>query len=95
MVDDLGDFVRPLGRSRKHLDDRGYARNALRAHAYSLALYFTYLGEHGLAFEAVGIRELAALSTGSSSRMALAKCCLCVPLRRHAWSGLSMHIYRQ
>jgi site-specific recombinase XerD len=59
VVDDVGDFVRPVGRFLKHLDDRGYARNTLRAYAYSLALYFTYLGEHGLAFEAVGIRELA------------------------------------
>jgi integrase/recombinase XerD len=58
VVNKAGELVEPVVRFLKHLDDLGYARNTLRAYGHSLALFFRYLGQHGLAYDAVGVQEL-------------------------------------
>jgi hypothetical protein len=59
VVDDHGELVKPVARYLKYLDLCGKARNTLRAYAHSLAFYFTFLTQRGLAYEQVQIADLA------------------------------------
>jgi site-specific recombinase XerD len=60
VVDNHGDLVEPIARYLKYLDLCGKARNTLRTYAGSLAFYFTFLRQKGLAYERVQIADLAA-----------------------------------
>ena len=59
VVDNHGELVEPAARYLKYLDLCGKARNTLRTYARSLAFYFTFLRQKGLAFERVQIADLA------------------------------------
>src|ERR1700687_3234143 len=60
VVDNHGDLVEPIARYLKYLDLCAKARNTLRTYAGSLAFYFTFLRQKGLAYERVQIADLAA-----------------------------------
>jgi hypothetical protein len=60
VVDNHGELVEPAARYLKYLDLCGKARNTLRTYAGSLAFYFTFLRQKGLAYERVQIADLAA-----------------------------------
>jgi integrase/recombinase XerD len=60
VVDNHGELVEPAARYLKYLDLCGKARNTLRTYARSLAFYFTFLRQKGLAYERVQIADLAA-----------------------------------
>jgi integrase/recombinase XerD len=60
VVDDQGALVEPITRYLKYLDLCGKARNTLRTYSRSLAFYFTFLKQKGLAYEQVQIADLAA-----------------------------------
>ena len=72
VVDDGGDRVDVIGAYLQHLDDRGYARNTLKAYARGLCLYLRFLAEAGADYRTIGVAERAAFvaslkSPGSSS----------------------------
>lgn len=58
VVDENGNLVVPVIRYLKYLNAIGRARNTLRAYAYSLSLYFTYLAQQDLDYECVTLDDL-------------------------------------
>jgi site-specific recombinase XerD len=60
VVDQHGHLVEPIVRYLKQLDQRGYARNTLRAYGTSLALFFTFLHQHQRAYLEITVDDLAA-----------------------------------
>jgi integrase/recombinase XerD len=58
VINDDGDLVIPIARYLKYLNAIGRARNTLRAYAYSLSLYFTYLTQQQLDYQQVTLDDL-------------------------------------
>jgi hypothetical protein len=57
VVDDGGDRVDVIGAYLQHLDDRGYARNILKAYAQGVCLFFRFLAEARGDYRTVGNAE--------------------------------------
>lgn len=59
LVDSLGVPIEPVLRFLRFKDNCGRARNTMKAYCFHLKFYFEYLETIGIAFEEVGIDELA------------------------------------
>jgi integrase len=59
LADSLGVPIKPVLRFLRFKDNCGRARNTMKAYCFHLKFYFEYLETIGMAFEEVGIDELA------------------------------------
>ncbi|MGJ5681529.1 tyrosine-type recombinase/integrase [Staphylococcus equorum] len=59
VIDDNGNFIKPLNKFLKFKDNSNSARSTIRSYAYSLSLYFDFLKQKKLSYSNVGIDEFA------------------------------------
>jgi integrase/recombinase XerD len=59
LVDQNGEFVKPVVKFLKYKDNTGSARNTLRSYTYALKLLFEFFEQKGLDYRDIGIDEMA------------------------------------